>query len=208
MHRTWLVAALLVAASLAVGTAQALPADKHVTLEGDNGQSCASEGSGQMPTSIDCFRVVNGSLDGLEQGMRVHLKLENVGNASHNAYAAPSADADSNHLDTPADAAINNTDTIEAGENTSMIFQIPSDAEGLYIWCDIQGHEAGGMWLDASVSSPSEPTEGDGDDGNTTGDDGETSGEDDTSTIPAPGAVVLASAVALAALVDRRRRGR
>lgn len=202
MRRSWVVLGSLIAATFLAGAASALPADKHLTLEGDNGQGCVSD------QKVDCFRVVNGTLDGFVQGMRVHVTLENVGSAPHNAFVTSSADADSNHVDTPASAAINSSDTVEGGESTNLTFTVPSDADGLYFWCDVQGHEAGGMWLNATVSAPAD--DANGTDGTSpppsgNGTDGDDGG-DDESTIPGPGALLLTGAATLAAVARRQDR--
>lgn len=209
MRRSWIIALLLVGASLAATTAAANPADKHLVLEADDGEGCQDNANVQVPPSqLDCYHVANGTLDGFEQGMRVHLMLENVGDNSHNVFAAKQADADSNHVDTPASAAINSSETIDPGASANLTFTIPDDAEGLYLWCDVQGHEAAGMWLEASVSAASNTTEeSDETTGNETGteDGADTQTEEEGSAIPAPGALALATAVAGAALVRRER---
>lgn len=201
MRSSWIVAGLAIAALVLAGGAQALPADKHVTLEADDGDGCASD------QKVDCFRVTNGSLDGFVQGMRVHVMLENVGDNPHNVYVTTSDEADENNVDTPADAAINNSDTIDPGESTNLTFTVPGDASGLYFWCDVDGHETLGMWLDASVSSaPADDEDGTDGEANESGSntsDGD--GEDDGNPIPAPGLAILGLAGALAAAMRRPR---
>lgn len=201
MHRHWPALALVAVLALS-SAAAAAPANTHVTLEADDGESCLSD------QKTDCFRVVNGSLDGLEQGMQVHLLLENVGSAPHNAYVANGSDADPNHVDTPASVAINNTETIDPGGNTSMIFQVPSGAESIYIWCDVDGHETGGMWLEASVAEASgtdEPAGNDTDESSNTTDGNDTgTAPEDENTIPSPAAVAVLGAGLAGAVLSRR----
>lgn len=215
MRRFGLAAALLLVGGLWLGSAQALPADKHVTLEADNGQGCASQAKN------DCYRVAEGSLDGFEQGMRVHVTLENVGSAPHNVYVTTSSQADSNHVDTPASAAINNSATIDPGATTNMTFEVPTDADGLYFWCDVDTHEVLGMWLNTSVAEATNDTDGSGGgqdggandstDGGMGGDgsgtDDGTGSQEDESAIPSPGALLATAAAVGAALVGQRRRG-
>lgn len=195
--------------------AGALPADKHLTLEADNGQGCAPQ------AKADCFRVTNGSLDGFRQGQRVHVTMVNVGSAPHNVFAARSADADDNNVDTPADAAINGSATVDGGEETSLVFRVPDDAEGLYLWCEVDNHETFGMWLEASVEPAANdddggndaPEEGENRTGNETGNDsgGSDGGpggseEGGDSSIPAPGALAATLAGLAAALAAARTR--
>lgn len=201
MRPRMLPVAIAVVLTLA-GSAAALPADKHVELEADDGDSCLSD------QKADCFRVTNGSLEGLEQGMRIHLKLENVGSAPHNAYVTQSSNADENHVDTPADAAINSTETIDPEGNTSMVFQIPDDAGGLYIWCDVGNHETAGMWLNASVE---EASDGEGNESEQDPDEGDNGtdgagGDDGDSAIPSPGPVATLVAGVLALAIRRKAK--
>lgn len=205
MRRTWLLAAGLITATFLAGTATAFPAHKHVTLEGDNGEGCLDQ------QKNDCFRVVNGSMDGFVAGMRIHLTLVNVGSAPHNVYVTEEANADQLRIDTAGDDAINNTATIDPDANASTIFDVPDDAEGLYFWCDIDGHEAGGMWITASVEQPvDEPPEGGTGGANDTGNDsdGDAGGSDgdDESAVPAPGGVAVVATVVSTALVAASRR--
>lgn len=198
MRSSWIVVGLMVAGLVLAGGAQALPADKHVTLEADDGQSCTSD------QKVDCFRVTNGSLDGFVQGMRVHVMLENVGDNPHNAYVTTSSEADSNHADTPADAAINNSDTIDPGQSTNLTFTVPEDASGLYFWCDVGGHETLGMWLESSVEEA--PAQDGNDTGEPTG-NGTNASDDggDGNMIPAPGLAIVGLAAAIVAATRRRR---
>lgn len=199
MRRSWIVAALLVAASLLAGAAQALPAEKHLTLEGDDGDSCTSD------QKVDCFRVVNGSLNGFVQGMRVHVQLDNVGSNPHNVFVTTSDQADDNNVDTPADAAINSSETIDPGQSANLTFTVPDDAMGLYFWCDVDGHETLGMWLNATVATPVETGNGTNDTSAPSGaNDSEADADGDGNAIPAPGLGVVGLTGALAAAARRR----
>lgn len=202
MRSSWIVVGLMGAGLVLAGGVQALPADKHLTLEADDGESCTSD------QKIDCFRVTNGSLDGFVQGMRVHVMLENVGDNPHNVYVTTSDQADDNNVDTPADAAINDSDTIDPGQSTNLTFTVPEDASGLYLWCEVGGHETLGMWLESSVEEAPEAGNGTGetdggDDSNMS--DGDSDGEDDGNMIPAPGLAIVGLAAAIGAATRRRR---
>jgi hypothetical protein len=207
MRGSWL--SILVVTSLVVlaGATAALPADKHLVVEADNGQSC------EDPDKNDCYRVTEGSLEGFAQGMDVHVLMENVGSAPHNIFVTESANADDNNLDTAGEDAINSSATVEPGEVTNLTFTVPADAEGLYFWCDVETHEALGMWMEAQVATeqqvePSDPA----DEGNETGsgnvsDDGSSAEGDDVGRfLPAPGALVALLASGLATVVARRRQ--
>lgn len=207
MRGSWL-AGLLIASLLAfAGSAGALPADKHLVVEADNGQGC------EDPAKNDCYRVTEGSLDGFEQGMDVHVMLENVGSAAHNIFVTESANADENNLDTAGGDAINSSATIESGETTNLTFTVPADAEGLYFWCDVDTHEALGMWMETDVAEAEQPAEdntsaSDDGSGNETGtdpDEDESSGDDVGRFLPAPGPLAALVAGLAAAFVARVR---
>lgn len=197
MHRSWLIALGLLAAGFLAAPGSAAPADVHVTLTATEGPDCD-------PTTAEaaCFIVSNGSLSDLPAGGTVHLMLENTGQLDHNAFVTDAANADENNLDTAGDDAVASTDTVSAGGNTSVTFTVPSDADELYIWCDIQGHEPLGMFMTASVG----PAVSDGGDGADGGDDDGSEG-DDANPLPAPGALALAGAAGIAVLAEARRRG-
>jgi hypothetical protein len=199
MRGSWL--SILVVTSLVVlaGATAALPADKHLVVEADNGQSC------EDPDKNDCYRVTEGSLEGFAQGMDVHIVLENVGSAPHNIFVTESANADDNNLDTAGEDAINSSATVEPGEVTNLTFTVPADAEGLYFWCDVETHEALGMWMEAQVATelqvePSDPA----DEGNETG--GGNGSDDVGRFLPAPGPIAALASSFVAGLILRRRR--
>ncbi|PSG98360.1 hypothetical protein BRD56_00005 [Thermoplasmatales archaeon SW_10_69_26] len=206
MVRAWLGPVLVVALVASVGAAAALPADKHLVVEADNGQGCKDVDKN------DCYRVTEGSLEGFVPGMDVHIILENVGSADHNLFVTEQANADENNADTAAEDAINGSETIAQGETTNLTFTVPDDAEGLYFWCDVDTHEPLGMWMEAQVATeqqvePSDPA----DEGNETGsgnvsDDGSSAEGDDVGRfLPAPGALVALLASGLATVVALRR---
>jgi len=205
MREALLALAFLTVLGLA-GTASAAPSDHHVELEADDGDGCLQE------TKTDCFRVVNGtSLDGIRQGDVVHVVVRNVGDATHNLHVTDAANASEDHVDTPADAAFAATDGIGAGEQADLTFTVPEDADGLYLWCDVGTHEAGGMWLETDVAeaAPAEDETSEEPDGDEPPSE-DTGSEDDSGDnvgrfLPAPGAAAaLAATVGAAALVRRR----
>lgn len=201
MRRSLLIALALLGSGFLAGHASGAPADVHVTLEAAEGPDCDPTGQ-----QVACFLVTNGSLEDLPAGGTVHLMLENAGQLDHNVFVTDAANADENNADTAGGDAIASTDTVSAGGNASVSFTVPSDAEALYLWCDVQGHEPLGMYLNATVSDAPASGNGTSDDG--TGDEAGTDAEEEANPLPAPGAVLLASAVALAALAHRRRGGR
>ncbi len=99
-----------------------------------------------------CFDVEERP-DDLEPGDEVNLTLRNEGNTSHNAHVTTNDSADPEHRDTPSTAAIANTSTISPGEMDSTNVTVPEDADGIYIWCDMTGHEAAGMWVEMEVGN-------------------------------------------------------
>jgi uncharacterized cupredoxin-like copper-binding protein len=185
----------LAALVLAAGAAHALPAERHVTLEADDGESCLDQ------DALDCFREINDTLEGVPQGATVHLTVENVGDNPHNAYATEQASADEDTRDTSADDAINGTDTADPGSTVEMTFEVPDDADGLYVWCDVQGHEAAGMYLTADVENAT--AEGNGTDNGGQPVDDEGQAPDGGSAVPGPSAPVAALVAALAARARR-----
>lgn len=106
-----------------------------------------------------CFEVTSGSLDDIDAGSEATVTFRNEGGTEHNLYVARQSDAASDHTNTPASAAIANSSDLQSGEEETVTFTVPSDASGLYFWCDVAGHESLGMWLETSFD---EPAGGDG----------------------------------------------
>lgn len=205
MRGSWLGPLLVAALLVASGSALAVPADKHLIVEADDGQGCL------MEAKNDCFRVVEGSLEGFEQDTSVHIMLENVGSTAHNLFVTEAANADPMNLDTAGEDAFAETETIDPGETANLTFVVPQDAGGLYLWCDVQTHEALGMWLETDVAEASDPggsedpaSEDESSDEEPGTDDNDADSGDNVSRfLPAPGAIAALTAGLAAALVAR-----
>lgn len=122
-----------------------------------------------------CFDV-DGDIGSIEEGDQVHVTLQNEDNVQHNVFVTEQANA-SVGSDTPADAAIANSETIESGQETSFTFTAPASGDELYFWCDEIGHEEGGMYVQGEQGADA----------------------------PAPGLLGLALAGLTAAAIARRR---
>lgn len=93
-----------------------------------------------------CFEVTQGDAASVSPGDEVTVTFQNDGSSAHNLYVAAQDDADVGG-DTPESAAIQNTDEVPSGNSTTVTFTAPSDASGVYYWCDVAGHEQLGMYL-------------------------------------------------------------
>lgn len=191
MRATHVALALLVAGLLPLGVAGA--------QEGTDQMTVVAHESGCEGDRDFCFEVTEGDPGELSAGDEVEVTLRNPSEnpSSHNLYVTTPDQADEEDRDTPEDAAIENTTTVEPGAETTMTFTVPDDADGLYWWCEISGHESLGMWLESAVAS------GEGGADGQDGADGDTSGND--SPLPAGLALVALAGVALAAGVRRAR---
>ncbi len=157
-----------------------------VTVAAQEGPDCPT-----AEQKLYCLTVTEGQLDGVQQGELVQLSLINEGEAPHNAYVTTPDNADTDTRDTAAGDAFANTSTIDAGEETNASFTVPSDAESLYLWCEVDNHELMGMWLEVSVDPAGDAGNGtdsdDGGDGDTgDGEDREETPDEDTDGIPVP----------------------
>lgn len=157
-----------------------------VTMAAQEGPDCPT-----TEQKLYCLTVTEGQLDGVQQGELVQLSLINEGQAPHNVYVTTADNADTGTRDTPADAAFANTSTIGEGEETNASFTVPSDAEALYLWCEVGNHEALGMWIEVSVEPAQDAGNGTDDDGGGVGDAGdgddrEQAPDEDTDGIPVP----------------------
>ncbi len=197
-----IVTVLLLAATLMLAPAQAQQADLTLTLEADDADGCLDQ------QALDCFRIADGSLDTLQTGMLVHITLQNVGDNPHNVYVTPQSSADTDTRDTNPDDAINGSETIDPGEETTLVFTVPDDAEGLYLWCEVGTHEAFGMYLTADIEQAPDGDDDPDDGADQEPDDGETpeGDSDEAQSVPAPTlAPVLALIMALAATTNPAR---
>lgn len=172
----WLAACVLVAAlataAFPVGQAQGVT---EVTVVATEGPDCpAPEGKAL------CLLVEEGSPADIPQGTLVALTLRAEGQAPHNVHVTTPSEADANHTDTPASAAFAQTETIEPGSETNLTFQVPWDAEGLYLWCDVGNHEPLGMWISVETTPAERPSN------ETTTDDEDDAGEEDETNETSP----------------------
>lgn len=94
-----------------------------------------------------CF-IVTGDLDDVEGGATVNVTFRNAGRIEHELSAALLENADVGG-DTPKSAAFFEIDPIDAGEEETGSFVVPEDAGGIYLWCDVAGHEQLGMYTEA-----------------------------------------------------------
>lgn len=134
-----------------------------------------------------CFTVAEGDLADVEPGSEVTITFRNTGQSPHQLDVSTLADADPEHKNTRSDDAIANTTAgMSPGSEETITFTAPEDAEGLYYWCGVSGHEQLGMWLEAAYGAEEE------DDGGA----GEAS---------APGALAFLSLLGLAFMALRRR---
>lgn len=178
-----------------------------VTLAAQEGPDCPT-----AEQKLYCLTVTEGQLDGVQQDELVQLSLINEGQAPHNAYVTTAGNADTDTRDTAAGDAFANTSTIGGGEETNASFTVPSDAESLYLWCEVDNHEIMGMWIEVSVEPAQDAGNGtdDGaDDGaGDTGDDEDREEAPDGGTdgIPVPSWAPLVAL--LGALLIRRPRSR
>lgn len=101
----------------------------------------------------------------LHQGDEVDLYVWNDANESHRILVTTNASGDPSHADTPASAALAEANVPVNSSRDAGSFQIPAEADALYVWCDEPGHEAAGAWMrvpveparETSNASPASP---------------------------------------------------
>lgn len=169
---TLLVAAAPVAAQIEDGTAEQQPAQ--ITL--------VAKEDGCPEDRTFCFELVERP-DRLGSGDEVNLSLRNDGTSQHNAHVTNNSSADPDHRDTPAGAAFANTTTIGSGETANITFTVHGD-EDLYIWCDMTGHEAAGMWGTVPVADQTADDRTQGNQTDETNGTGDRNGTDEANTTP------------------------
>lgn len=169
-----LVASLLIAPMAAAHSGHGA----YVVLEAGEGEDC--------PDGTYCFDVLQGDPSDITAGAEVELELRNPSSNGirHNAHVTDVSDANRGG-DTSGSAAFASTDDADPGQTVTVNFTVPDGVEDAYIWCDIGGHESGGMWLE-------------------TGGTGSDDGGDGANGSPGFGAVAALGAAG-AALVLRRR---
>lgn len=92
----------------------------------------------------------------LHQGDEVDLYVWNDANESHRILVTTNASADPSHTDTPAGTALAEADVPVNSSRDAGSFQVPADADALYVWCDETGHEASGAWMRVPVEPATE----------------------------------------------------
>lgn len=147
---------ILVVVALLLGGLATLPT---ATANGDDITLEAVEGD--CGDDSFCWSVAHGSLDSLQPGATVTIEVVNPeeNGAEHNLHVADLADA-SEGEGTDASVAFAMTGDLMPGESETITVTVPDDVDGVYLWCDIPGHEESGMY--ESVGG------GNGDDGNGT----------------------------------------
>lgn len=155
----------VVAAGLVLGASGDLVAQANGE-HGDTLTLVARESGCSQGKSL-CFEVTEGTITAIQPGANVTVTLKNPAenDVTHNVHVARLGDANESHEDTAKAAAFANTTTLRPGEEETITFTVPEDAEGTYLWCDVTGHERAGMWWEV----PEKKTTGDtGQDGNQT----------------------------------------
>lgn len=109
-----------------------------------------------------CLVPGQGDVSGLAAGDRITITFENRAGQSHTLHVADLNDR-AEDGDTPGRTSIAHTgqDGVLPGRYATFELTIPEDAEGLYLWCNLEHHEAQGMHLQVPVEpsgpSPSDP---------------------------------------------------
>lgn len=79
----------------------------------------------------------------LEPGERIHFRVTNDGpNAQHNLYLG-------SYLGSADKEELGASETINPGQTTSFVFEVPEEGAPFDYWCDIPGHAGLGMLLQA-----------------------------------------------------------
>lgn len=94
-----------------------------------------------------CFELVEGQLEGLEHGHGIRIVAENADEEPHSVHVARLDDADPDRAATPANVSFASTDTVPPGEQGVLAFAPPIQTQGIYLWDDLDGQEARGLWL-------------------------------------------------------------
>lgn len=146
-----LVGLLGLLASPLVGTASAHGGTDSVTIEARDSGCSGSQ---------YCYVVTEGSLANATAGEQVEIVFKNAGSIEHNLHVTTLSQADDANENTAGSAAFANTTNIESGNQTTLQFMVPSGANGLYLWCDVSGHEGLGMYKEVSFGGGGAPADG------------------------------------------------
>lgn len=95
----------------------------------------------------------------LRAGTNLTITFENAGSEEHSVYVTTVAQADTDRSRTPASAAVTEIGPIAPNETANATLEVPS-ADALYLWCDLDGHEADGMWIEVPVETEPEAANG------------------------------------------------
>jgi hypothetical protein len=112
----------------------------------------AREGGACPGSNEFCFEVVEGNVADIGPGTQVEIIFRNDGAATHTLDVTTYANRDPGHTDTSPDGELAGSGDISGGDATTIQFTVPADAEGIYFWCDVSGHEQLGMWMESSFS--------------------------------------------------------
>lgn len=116
--------------------------------------------SDECPQGKSFCLEFNNQVPAFGPGDVVDLVFYNDDSTTHSIMITTASQADQSHQDTPQNAALSFTGNVEAGSSSSEnTFTVPDGVSTLYVWCDVSGHEAGGMWIEVPVSGA---TSGDG----------------------------------------------
>lgn len=111
----------------------------------------AAEDEGCPGDRTICLIVLDGDPRQLSPGEEdVTVVFENRAARTHTLFVGRLSDADP-HRATDGGHAVETTGPhgVAPGEHAQLSLDVPEDAEGIYLWCDRQGHEAAGMWIEA-----------------------------------------------------------
>lgn len=104
-----------------------------------------------------CFQVTEGDLDDISPGEEVTILFKNTGDSPHQLDIVTLADMDPDRERTSrSDAIANTTASMAVGAQETITFTVPADAEGLYLFCGVAGHEGLGMWLETDWGADEE----------------------------------------------------
>lgn len=107
-----------------------------------------------------CFEITEGHPADLEPGATVKVHFLNKGFLEHEWMVTALGNADANHKNTDHDVGLASIHAVKPGREANATFVVPSNAEGLYFWCAVSGHESSGMWTEAKFGEEDLEVEG------------------------------------------------
>ncbi len=115
----------------------------------------------QCPSGKDLCLEFNADPPAISPGDQVDLAFFNDDDTSHTIMVTTSDNADSSHQDSPKSQALASSGSVAGGEQSQEnLFTVPDGASTLYVWCDVGGHEAAGMWIEVPVEGGGGGTNG------------------------------------------------